>query len=172
MTNKMQSEMRLPQNPKEGLIFMMIISILSVNTIAPVIVGLERGFSQEVYLETLKIIPVMWVIVVLVVTLVAEPIAGKLMPLFAGKTDGFNATVLLNTLLNVTIISLLLSIIGNWVGTKQISMDPFTNFLHIWPRNFAIAFWIELLFAQPIARFVMKQIHLKQESRAETIKAV
>lgn len=41
----------------------------------------------------------------------------------------------------------------------------FENFLHIWPRNFGIAFWIELLIAQPIARFVMKKMHIMQRNK-------
>lgn len=158
----MYKEERLPQNAKEGILFMLIISLISVNTIAPIIVGLERGFSKEVYMETLKILPIMWIIVVLLVRLVAGPIVGKVMPLFVGKTDGFNARVLLNTLLNVTVLSLFLSVIGTWVGMGKISLEPFKNFLHIWPRNFAIAFWIELLIAQPIARFAMKKLHQSQ----------
>lgn len=158
----MYKEDRLPQNPKEGIIFLLIISIISVNTIAPLIMGMERGFSKENYLETLKIIPFMWVVVVLLVRLVARPLVGKVMPKFAGKTDGFNARVLLNTLLNVTVLSILLTIIGTWIGTKQVSFEPFQNFFRIWFRNFGVAFWIELLIAQPIARFAMKKLHAKQ----------
>ncbi|PNQ82083.1 hypothetical protein [Paenibacillus sp. F4] len=90
----MYKEERLPQNAKEGILFLLIISIISVNTIAPIIMGLERGFSKENYLETLKIIPFMWIIVVLLVR-----------------------------------------------------------------------FWIELLVAQPIARFAMKKIHARQASQ-------
>lgn len=167
----MYKENRLPQNAKEGILFLLIVSILSVNTIAPIIIGLERGFSKEVYLDTLKVLPIMWVIVVLLVKLVAGPVVGKLMPKFVGKTDGFNARVLLTILLNVLVLSLLLSIIGTWVGTKEISLDPFKNFLHIWPRNFGIAFWIEMLFAQPIARFAMKKIHERQARKTESVNA-
>lgn len=133
----MYKEDRLPQNPKEGIIFMLIISIISVNTIAPVIMGLQLGFSKENYLETLKVIPFMWIIVMLLVRFVAGPIVGK--------TDGFNARVLLNIVMNVTVLSILLTIIGNWVGTKQISLEPFQNFFHNWFRDFGVAFWIELL---------------------------
>ncbi|MGO5014077.1 hypothetical protein ACTQ5K_19830 [Niallia sp. Sow4_A1] len=138
----MYKEDRLPQNPKEGIIFMLIIS---VNTIAPVIMGLQLGFSKENYLETLKVIPFMWIIVMLLVRFVAGPIVGKVMPKFVGKTDGFNARVLLNIVMNVTVLSILLTIIGNWVGTKQISLEPFQNFFHNWFRDFGVAFWIELL---------------------------
>lgn len=162
----MYAETRLPRNGKEGIIFLLIVSIISVNTIAPIIIGLERGFSKEVYLDTLKIIPIMWIIVVLSVRLIAGPIVGKLMPKFVGQTDGFNARVLLTIVLNVTVLSLWLSIIGTWVGMKQISLEPLQNFLHIWPRNFGIAFWIELLIAQPIARFAMKKLHAGQARKA------
>lgn len=165
----MYKEDRLPQNPKEGIIFMLIISIISVNTIAPVIMGLQLGFSKENYLETLKVIPFMWIIVMLLVRFVAGPIVGKVMPKFVGKTDGFNARVLLNIVMNVTVLSILLTIIGNWVGTKQISLEPFQNFFHNWFRNFGVAFWIELIIAQPIARFAMKKIHAKQAQKAELV---
>ena len=165
----MYKEARLPQNAKEGILFMLIISFISVNTIAPIIIGLERGFSMDVYLDTLKILPIMWVIVILLVRLVAGPLVGKIMPKFVGQTDGFNARVLLNIVLNVTVLSILLTIIGTWVGMREVSLDPLKNFLHIWPRNFGIAFWIELIIAQPIARFVMKKLHANQDRKANEV---
>ncbi|AIQ60535.1 hypothetical protein [Paenibacillus borealis] len=167
----MHGETRLPRNAKEGLLFLLIVSIISVNTIAPLIVGLELGFSKEVYLDTLKILPFMWVIVVLLVRLVAGPIVRKVLPKFTGQTDGFNARVLLNILLNVTVLSISLSVIGTWVGTRHVSLEPIRNFLHIWPRNFGIAFWIELLVAQPIARFAMKSLHARQDRKTESVNA-
>ena len=163
----MYKEERLPQSPKEGIIFMLVISIISVNTIAPIIMGLQFGFSKENYLETLKIIPIMWIIVMVLVRFVAGPVVGKVMPKFVGQTDGFNARVLLNIVLNVTVLSILLTVIGTWVGTKQISLEPLQNFFPNWFRNFGVAFWIELLVAQPIARFAMKKIHAKQAQRTE-----
>lgn len=167
----MYKETRLPRNGREGIIFMLIISLISVNTIAPLIMGLERGFSKDVYFETLKILPIMWIIVILLVRLVAGPLVGKIIPKFVGQTDGFNARILLNALLNVTVLSILLSIIGTWVGMQEINLDPFKNFLHIWPRNFGIAFWIELLLAQPIARFVMKKMHESQDKKAQGLQS-
>lgn len=83
----MYKEERLPQNAKEGILFLLIVSIISVNTIAPMIMGMERGFTKENYIETLKIIPFMWVIVVLLVRLVAGPLVGKIMPKLVGQTD-------------------------------------------------------------------------------------
>ncbi|WP_309246399.1 hypothetical protein [Cytobacillus oceanisediminis] len=118
--------------------------------------GSGTRLQKRNYLETLKIIPFMWVIVVLLVRLVAGQLAGRIMQRFSGQTDGFNARILLNTSLNVTILSIFLTILGTWVGSKQISLEPFRNFFHSWLRNFGVAFWIELLIARPIARLAMK----------------
>lgn len=165
----MHQENRLPQSPREGILFMMIISIISVNVIAPIIMMLDQGFNMANYFETLRIIPFIWVIIVLLVTFVAEPIVSKVMPLFVAKTDGFNARILLNTFLMVTVLSACMSIIGPWVGTQKIGIEPFQNFFHNWFRNFGVAIWIELLVAQPIARFAMKRLHAKQASKIEDV---
>lgn len=70
--------------------------------------------------------------------------------------------------MNVTILSLTLTVIGTWVGNREISTDIFTRFFPVWFRNFGIAFWIEVLVAQPIARFFMVKIH---ENKARKIAA-
>ncbi|WP_404331908.1 hypothetical protein [Mesobacillus maritimus] len=59
----MQGETRLPRNGREFIVFLAIVSILSVNTIAPLIMGFEFGFSKEVHLNTLKVIPFVWLCV-------------------------------------------------------------------------------------------------------------
>ena len=163
--SSLYKEDRLPQNWKEGILFMLIISFISVNTIAPIIIGLERGFSKDVYVDTLKILPIMWIIVMILVRLVAGPLVGKIMPKFVGQTDGFNARVLLNIVINVSILSVCLTIIGQWVGNRAFTMQPITTFFRVWPRNFGVAFWIELVVAQPIARFCMKKLHQRQHTK-------
>ncbi|GGA89758.1 hypothetical protein [Ornithinibacillus halotolerans] len=158
----MHEETRLPRNGKEFALFLAIISLLSVNIIAPIIMGFEFGFSKDVYVDTLQILPFVWICVILLVTLVANPIVSKLVPKFVQPTDGFNARVLFTILFSVTILSILLTVIGSWIGMGEISMDPIRNFFYAWPRNFFIAFWVEVLIAQPIARFAMKQLHASQ----------
>lgn len=167
----MQGETRLPRNGKEFALFLGIISVISVNIIAPLIMGFEFGFHKEVYLDTLQIIPFLWVVVILLVTLVAKPIVNKLVEKFTEPTDGFNSRVLFNILFSVTILSILLTVIGSWVGMRSISMEPIQTFFYNWPRNFFIAFWVEVLIAQPIARFAMKKLHARQARKAESVDA-
>jgi hypothetical protein len=155
----MHSEKRLPGNGKEACIFMLTVSIISVNIIAPLIMGMEHGFSLNNYLNTLRIIPFLWIAVLLLVNFVSRPLVSKLVMKFIAPTDSFNARVLFNILFSVSILSVLLTVIGSWIGRQEISMDPLYNFFHIWPRNFFIAFWVEMIIAQPIARKVMLFIH-------------
>ena len=55
-----------------------------------------------------------------------------------------------------------MTIIGTWIGQRQISFASFYTYFNNWPRNFGIAFAVEALIAQPIARKVLlfKHIHL------------
>ena len=161
----MNKETRLPQNGREFVLFLAIISILSVNIIAPIIMGFELGFRKDVYLETLQVLPIIWVCVVLLVVFVANPIVNKLVSKFVEPTDGFNTRVLFTILFSVTILSMLLTIIGPWIGMGKISMAPFETFFYVWPRNFFIAFWVEVLIAQPIARMAMKRLHESQSKK-------
>lgn len=158
----MHEETRLPRNGKEFILFLAIISILSVNIIAPIIMGFEFGFTKDVYMETLQVLPFVWVCVILLVTLVTNPLVNKLVPLYVKPTDSFNARVLFTILFSVTILSILLTVIGSWIGMREFSLEPLKNFFYNWPRNFFIAFWVEVLIAQPIARFAMKKLHASQ----------
>ncbi|QTN00733.1 hypothetical protein ERJ70_16450 [Sediminibacillus dalangtanensis] len=162
----MHEETRLPRNGKEFVLFLAIISILSVNLIAPLIMGFEFGFTKDVYMETLQALPFIWTCVVLLVTLVVNPVVEKLVVKFTAPTDGFNARTLFTILFSVTILSILLTILGAWIGMREISMDPIRSFFTRWPRNFFIAFWVEVLIAQPVARFAMKKLHAGQERKA------
>ncbi len=156
-----------PQNGKESLLFLAVISLLSVNTIGPLIMGFELGFSKEVYLNGLKILPFIWMAIILLVPFVVGPLASKATAKFIAPTDSGNARILFTILFTVTFLSIIMTIVGSWIGMKQISMAPIEAFFQKWPRNFFIAFWVELLFAHPIARWMMRKIHAAQQQKLQ-----
>ena len=164
----MQEETRLPRNGKEFLLFLGIISIISVNTIAPIIMGLQFGFTMDVYKMALQTIPFVWLVVIVLIPFVVEPIANKLVAKFTAPTDSFNSVTLFHTLISVLMMSIILSVVAAWIGTRSISMEPITGFFYNWPRNFCVAFFIEGLIAQPIARLAMQGLHKYQARQAKT----
>ena len=165
----MDFHMKLPRNNKEFPIFLGIISIISVLIIAPLITCFEMGFKMSVLANTLKVIPFIWIAVVGLVLLTHKP-AEIMSSKIVAEGDSFNAKIIINTLCNVLLMSIFLTVIGSWIGMRRISLEPVIMFFHKWPRNFVIAFGVEALIAQPIARFVMVKIHeVKDKKESEVI---
>ncbi|APX71375.1 hypothetical protein M5C72_11500 [Companilactobacillus allii] len=154
----MEFQQKLPQNLKESLIFMGIISILSVNIIAPIITGLQMGFSIPHYLMAVHNMPFIWISVVALVVITQKP-AERLSRRFLKQDSSFRSTMLINTICNVLLMSLVLTILCSWIGARNITMEPINHFFIKWPRNYAIALIVEALIAQPLARLAMSLMH-------------
>jgi hypothetical protein len=154
----------LPRGKREFALFMLIVSVISVNIIAPLITFSEIGFSQEIYVETLKILPLVWLCVIPTVLITQKP-ATHLASKIVKHGDSFSAAMMINVLCNVFCMSILLTVVGSWIGEHAITLEPIQNFFIKWPRNFAIAFAVEAFIAQPIARFIMSKVHLKKDQK-------
>ncbi|MBQ3409401.1 MAG: DUF2798 domain-containing protein [Clostridia bacterium] len=122
------------------------------------------GFSKETMLIILKLIPIIWIVAMLIESLFIGKVAEFLVSKFTENSDSFNTKILFNILFCVTGMSAIMTIVGGLIGTG-ISLEPFKTFFLHWPRNFCVAFWCEIILAQPIARFTMKSIHKKQEQK-------
>lgn len=160
--------MKLPRNKKEFALFLAIISIISVNIIAPLITCFEMGFHMYVWADTLTVIPFIWLSVIILVLLTFKP-AELLTSKLVGKDDSFNSHIIINILCTVFLMSICLTVIGTWIGTGSISMEPIRMFFYKWPRNFAISFFVEACIAQPIARFIMIKVHENPAGSTEII---
>jgi hypothetical protein len=117
-----------------------------------------------VWYNVLKILPFIWMLVIGIVVLTRKP-AEALAKTIIAPTDSFNAQMLINTLCSVLLMSILLTIIAPRIGAREVSMDTFTEFFYRRPRNLTIAFAVEVVVAQPIARAVMQQYHLKTDRK-------
>lgn len=164
----MEFYMKLPRNKKEFTLFLAIISIISVNVIAPLITCFERGFHLLIWIETLKILPAIWLSVIALVLITYKP-AEWLTSRLVDKEDSFHAHIIVNILCTVFLMSIFLTVIATWIGTRHISLEPIHMFFYKWPRNFAISFFVELLIAQPISRFVMLTIHQRSDMKTELV---
>lgn len=160
----MEFYMKLPRNKKEFVLFLAVISIISVNIIAPLITCLEMGFTMATYKAAVSNIPFIWVSVIALVLLTEKP-ADWLTHKIVAKEDSFHAVITINTLCCVFLMSIILTHVGTWIGTRSIFFFPLQTFLNVWPRNFAISFFVEAIIAQPIARFVMLKYHQAKDNK-------
>lgn len=162
----MDFHMKLPRSKKEFALFMAVISVISVNIIAPLITCFEMGFHLRVWANTLSVLPFIWLAVIAVVLITYKP-AEWLTARIVKEGDSFGAHIVVNILCTVFFMSIILTVIGTWIGTRHISMEPIRLFFHKWPRNAAISFFVEACVAQPIARFVMLKLHQRGDAKAQ-----
>lgn len=148
----------LPRSTREFLAFLLVISVISVNIIPVLIAGVTDGFTVESWVQVLRVLPLLWLVVIAVVLLTYKP-AEWLTLRLVRPSDSFNAHILANTLCSVVLISVVLTVIGPWIAGWSVTTEPLANFLDLWPRNFVIAFAVEAVIAQPIARLVMRGHH-------------
>lgn len=156
--------MKLPRNRREFCLFLLVVSVLSVIIIAPLISCFEMGFSLNTWKHTFEIISYIWIVVVLFVLLTHTP-SSKMTSLLLSKEDSFNAHIIINCLINVMMMSILLTVVASWIGMRSISWLTIEQFFYKWPRNFTIAFLVEVLIAQPFARMILLKKHLVEEKK-------
>lgn len=161
----MEFYMKLPRNKKEFALFMGIISIISVNLIAPLITCFEAGFHLSVYQDVLTVLPFIWLSVIAIVLLTYVP-AEKLTAKIVSEGDSFNSHIMVNILCTVFLMSILLTVVGTWIGTRSVTLEPIRMFFFKWPRNFAISLFVEMCIAQPVARMAMQRLHVWKDGKS------
>ena len=162
----MEYYMQLPRSKKEFALFMAVISIVSVNIIAPLITFSEMGFSLYIWSDTIKSIPFVWAAVIALVLITYKP-AERLTRLVVKEDGSFAWHITINIFFTVVMMSIFLTVLGTWIGTRRISMDPIYRFFNKWPRNFTISLFVEMCVAQPLARFVMIKYHQYTDSKTK-----
>lgn len=162
----MEFYMKLPRNKKEFTLFMTVISVILVNIIAPLITCFEVGFRMDVWADAIKIIPFIWIAVIALILITYKP-AGWMTGKIIEKDDSFAAHIVINILCKVFLMSIFLTVIGTWIGSRQVSMEPIVLFFYKWPRNIAISFAVGALIAQPIARLAMVKLYQLKDGRLE-----
>lgn len=165
----MNQELRLPHNNKEGLLYGTVICGITalLMTVFNIVLHVQT-FNSEVFFIILKLYPLFFVVAMLLENFVVSHFSHAMIAKFASKKDSFNAQILFNVLFTVLGMSLLMTVIGDFVGNGFVLKSGMVGrFLTAWPRNFSIVLGIELLIAQPIARKVMMMLHKKVVSTVE-----
>ncbi len=163
---------RLPHNSREGILYGCIIAGISSFLIGGYNVFDIRGYSIDRFGEFLMDYVVIWPAIFLIAFVLAaffvERIAGMVVGRFAAPGDSVNARLAMNTIVCVLMMSAILSFAGGLAGESvgflmggpSVDVTGLAdNWPKVWPRNFCIAFWVEMLVAQPAARAVMVRMH-------------
>ena len=160
---------RLPRNKREGIVYGAIICAISVAVMATMNICIGMGgVSKEALLLSLKVFPIVFVIAMSVESIIVEKIASKMVKKFSEPTDSFNAYILFNIFFTIIGMSIIMTIVGG-ILSNGFSAHIIEEFIHNWPRNFCVVFFLELIVAQPIARMVMRNLHEKADIGEELV---
>ena len=157
-------ELRLPWNDKEGLLYGSIIACITSYIMAFINNARVNGLSGSTAVETLICLPFVWIVVMLLMSFIVGKVANRIVDKYSAPSDSVNSKIALNIIACVTMMSALMSAIGPIIGTAvsgHVSFDELANWPVNWPINFFCAFWVEMIIAQPAARYVMKRKHIK-----------
>ena len=165
----------MPWNAREGIVYGGVIAALSSLIIGGYNVYDIMGYTPdrigEFLGKYLVIWPFVFVVAFLLATTLVSKIANFVVRRYIGPEDSANAYICCNIIVNVLLMSVILSFLGGVVGESiggllgghGVDLGALAeNWPRIWPRNFCIAFWVEMLVAQPAARMVMVRIHTKK----------
>lgn len=124
-------------------------------------------FNAEIAWGIVKIVPLMWIIVMVIAPVIFGRLAEVLTAKFTHPTDSFNSKILFRILFTVLGMSVAMTLIGDLVSNGFHS-KLFSNWLANWPRNFVIVLIAESLIIEPISRFVMVKLHGAQDRKVGT----
>ena len=161
----------MPMSFKEGLLFGGIIAFLSCLIIGGYNIWDQKSFdSISDYLVTVfKSLPLVWLFAFIVSNTYAMYISNRIVRCFIKPGDSINVAICYNLIPCSLIMAVSMSFFGPLAGmivggnaNLSVAADVWTGIV---VRNFAIAFWVEMLIAQPTARAVMKCIHVRKASK-------
>lgn len=148
----------MPRNKKEGIIFGICICLIMVFFMGLLNISIHLdGLSLESIKTAIIAFPVTFIIAFILENLVVGKINHFLLSKFVAETDSKNSYILFNCFFIVTLMSLIMTIIGGLLGGDTLS-TVISEFFIRWPRNFCAAFFLNILVAGPISRFILKII--------------
>ena len=159
----------MPTSKKEGIIFGICMCAIMVFFMGLLNISIHLGgFNLESIKTNFVAFPVTFIIAFILENFVIGKINHMLLDKFVSDTDSKNAYILFNCFFIVTLMSLVMTLIGGLLGGDNLS-TVINEFFIRWPRNFCAAFFLNILVAGPISRFVLKCIQSKTQAASESL---
>lgn len=159
----------MPTNKKEGIIFGICMCAIMVFFMGLLNISIHLGrFDLEAIKTNFIAFPVTFIIAFVLENLVIGKINHMLLDKFVADADSRNAYILFNCFFIVTLMSLIMTIVGGLLGGDNLS-TVISEFFIRWPRNFCAAFFLNILVAGPISRFVLRCIQSRTQTADESL---
>ena len=154
----------MPRNKKEELVFGICICAIMVFFMGLLNISIHQGnFNLESIKTNFIAFPLTFIIAFILENVAIGKVNHMLLGKFVNRSDSKNSFILFNCFFIVTMMSLIMTIIGGFLGGDN-AQTIFSEFFIRWPRNFCAAFFLNLLIAGPISRLLLRKIQHKNLS--------
>ena len=148
---------QMPVNKKEKLVYTYLMVLFMCFGMVSYNVVLNNGFNFESLKLAWLTFPIMMPIAFVVEWFIVSKIATKLIEKFVKPTDALPKVILISALCFVVQMVLIMSFVANLIYG-----DTTQSFLMNWlisiPKNFIVAFPLQVLLAGPIIGFVFRKL--------------
>ena len=144
---------QMPVNKKEQLIYTVLMVFVMASVLTTYNIVLHEGFSSEAIKNVWLIFPITAFIAFFIEVTFVGKIAFKLISKFVKESDPLPKKILISALCFVTQMVLLMSTICALLF-NPFNEDWGTNWLISIPRNFIMAYPLQVLIADPLVGFV------------------
>lgn len=155
----------MPKTKFQDFVFGVIMVIFMVSAMVCYNIALQNGgLNNEIFIETLKALPLVCIIVFIVEYLFVGKIVKKItFKTFDVKTtNNFFITIMISCL-TVAFMCPIMTLIANLLFEFKGFENLFSNWLQTWTLSFPMALFWQLFYAGPLVRFIFKKIFKEQK---------
>lgn len=115
------------------------------------------SLNINVFIESFNTFMFVFIAAYIIQNLVVGKAKDYVIKTFLSTEESSLAFMLFNSIFIVTFMSIIMTIIGGIIGGENF-IDILNNYFNIWPRNFCMAFFLNMLIASPVCNFLYKKL--------------
>lgn len=157
----------MPKTKFQDFVFGVIMVIFMVSAMVCYNIALQNGgLNNEIFIETLKALPLVCIIAFIVEYLFVGKIVKKItFKTFDVKTtNNFFITIMISCL-TVAFMCPIMTLVANLLFEFKDFENLFSKWLQTWTLSFPMALFWQLFYAGPLVRFIFKKIFKEQKNR-------
>lgn len=147
----------MPVNKKENLVYTILMVIVMAGVMTTYNIAIHHGFTVETLKKAWLVFPISATIAFIVEWFLVSKVAFALIKRFVKEEDPLPKKILVSALCFVTQMVLLMSIIGSLLF-NEFNENWFADLLITIPRNFIMAYPLQVLIAGPLVGFVFRKL--------------
>ncbi|MCO8193748.1 hypothetical protein [Anaerofustis sp. NSJ-163] len=124
------------------------------------------ALNINVFIESFNTFIFVFIAAYIIQNLVVGKAKDYIIKTFLKEEKSSLAFMLFNAVFIVTFMSMIMTVIGGIIGGESFA-DVLNNYFNVWPRNFCMAFFLNILVASPVCNYLSGKLRNLNNLNAE-----